>query len=260
MNSTTVNEGPTNYARLCTLIMQEGTKRIQANVVGNLIDQMTLPQALAAKKPKFVSLRQKKVINMIQYNALFPDDSPQPQYEAIDMTLWILLARHLSRGKNHINWTRQPNETNIKWQHDVLRIREIRNRLFHLAQPELNQAEFNILWSEAESALFRLGASPDTIQSYKSRDLDPMQTSLCLLQVREQVLEERHGVYMMEAKRRRHTCGFALLFALTALILTTIIVTPLVLFLKPKTSCGKYLQQISTSKYAQWTQVNQLEL
>ena len=240
------NEGNANYARLTTLLMEEGTNRIKINLLSHLIDHMTLPQALACHKKKINDLKAKNKINSVQYEIIYPENSPEPNYGAIDMTLLLFLARNLSRGKNSINWNSAPKEIDIKWQHDAVRLKEIRNTLFHLVQPELNQSQFRNLWDSAVSALTRLGTPGDVIESYISRDIDPTRTRICMLQLREQVLEERYGVYTIEAKRRRQMYCFALLFSLLALLTAAIIVVPLVLFLRPVTPCDKYLIKIQT--------------
>ena len=217
------SQNNTNYGRLAWMLMEEGTHRIRVSVLNNLADGASLQQALAKHKPVFDNFKTKGVITEAQYLCLYPVLSPEPRYNDIDMNLWLLMARHLCTGRKHIKWNSKPRQGDTRWQHDALRLKEIRHELFHLPKCELEEEAFQTMWGKTVGCLSRLGANTDIIRQYEEAEpVDSRKTRECVLQIREQVFEELHARYMMKKFRKRHcmwVCGAMLLLGVLACLL-----------------------------------------
>ncbi len=172
-----------NYSRLACLVMQEGTDRVRTHVLRNLEGGQTLKLALASKKEELTALKKKCVISGAQYATLYPGDNQKIRISRIDMTLWLFLARNLTTGRKSIKWNSSPGANDVKWQHDSIRIREIRNQLFHRYRPDLPDDVFGDLLFKVRGPLLRLGTHQDVIHNHLTRELDPVQTRICMLQV-----------------------------------------------------------------------------
>ncbi len=172
-----------NYSRLACLVMQEGTDRVRTHVLRNLEGGQTLKLALASKKEELTALKKKCVISGAQYATLYPPNNQKVRISEIDMTLWLFLARNLTTGRKSIKWNSPPRAKDVQWQHDSIRIREIRNQLFHRYRPDLPDDVFGDLLFEVRGALLRLGTHVDVIHDHLTRELDPVQTRMCQLQV-----------------------------------------------------------------------------
>ena len=154
-----------NYFRLVQLTMIEGTHALRKLVLTKLPGGKTLPMILGQRLEKFKKLHEKGVINKQEWSVLYPDNQMLDMTK-IDMTLWSKLARNvikLPHGLN-INWNDDEHPVNPgqeQWYHDMARIRNTRNRLFHLARPELNNDMFQDLWEYVSGALRRLDPNID---------------------------------------------------------------------------------------------------
>ena len=125
----------------------------------------------------------------MQYNTLYPN-SGQVDQSVIDMTLWVVLARNITPDNQQYKWANEPHWDETQWQHDVIRIRLIRNRLFHRSGPQLTSDTYDNLRLELVHALKRLGCPDDVIDAHFARDLDAVETHRCVQQLREQVFDE----------------------------------------------------------------------
>ena len=183
-----------NFARIACLTMQEGTDRIRNKILKNIDGSQSFRETLRSKEQVFKNLRKKRVLSKSQYDILYPSHD-LVHLSNIDMTLWVILARNLTKGRQHVRWNEYPDDRNITWQHDVIRLKEIRNKLFHLKAPELTVTDFQTFRDDVVCALRRLGSLEEVLHDHLSRDLDPEKTKMCCMQVREQCLEELHQIW-----------------------------------------------------------------
>ncbi len=163
---------------------------------------------------------------------LYPRDGSVVNEDDIDMTLWVLLARNLTLGCRKFKWKATFSDDDLEWQHDVLRVKEIRNALFHKKSPELTEDDFREMWYTLSKALKRLGASEAQLETRLSQDLDPQRIELHKLKMREQCLQETNHMLMCSIKSKKHNrFTFCILAAIMIGVIVAIAV-PLVVFKK----------------------------
>ncbi|KAK2139763.1 hypothetical protein LSH36_1626g00024 [Paralvinella palmiformis] len=185
--------------------MQEGTKRAQEAVLKHIPERLTFAQLLPEKRNKLHELMTKKrIISRSQYELLYPFTG---DLSKIDISLWLVLTRNITRKSSQkgISWFKSPEKHETLWTHDLVRIREIRNFLFHVSAPELVGEKFSEIKRELVSVLKRLGTTDDVINSHITRDLDPQQTKISELQIQEQYMEEQNVFLHEAAKHKRYT-------------------------------------------------------
>ena len=105
----------------------------------------------------------------------------------IDISLWLVLARNITaqRTRRGIDRGKSPERHELYWAHDLIRLKEIRNFLFHVSAPELVGEKSNEIKTELVRVLRRLGRSDDVISDHVFRDLDWQQTKLSVLRIQE---------------------------------------------------------------------------
>ena len=242
------NPDETNYARLAHLILNEGTARLRQKCIDNLVSGATLVSALDNQRAIFDHLRNTNVIRKSQFDLLFPPQPPhEPLEDDIDMTLWIVLIRHLTKGS--INWN-NPNKDKIKvWQHYAVKLKDLRNEIFHLPSPELTMTKFKQLWGAAAFALRQLGTDGQTLDRYSKITLDQSQQENKIMKMRLQVLEEEHGICLQDAKRRKHLRSVIVMIVLVTIVVCVSFVVVLLYALRTKPSCSDNLTSFSTSRF-----------
>ncbi len=212
----------TNYARIVTLLMEEGTARIRTAVLGHL-KRETLVDSLAGHQHQFQKLVRKKILGEVQYKILFPDGGKGSIPESkIDMTLWVILARNITLGCNRFKWNSTVSNDDQTWQHDVLRIKQIRNKLFHLHSAEHRGESHTQMWGTLSDALLRLGTSQEQLDKYFKQDLDPHSIELCQGMIERQCLRERNNT-LSRAKRHHRAVLICLLLILGGLLLEILV-------------------------------------
>ena len=236
-----------NYARLCCLLMEEGTDRVRRAVLANMPDPALGFRAnIANCRSKMEGLRRKKVINNLQFETLYPSSGCSPRLASVDMTLWIVLARNVCKGRHNVNWTSYPTPLQTKWQHDLLRLRDARNFLFHLHRPGVDDDTFLDKWNDVAEALKRLGTDELVIDSYKERDLDPIETHRSKLKVREQVYDELQCII----KSERYNSRFLKIATAIAAVLMVVVLCstagPIAIFLTRTRPCEYNVQTVRT--------------
>ena len=243
------NEQETNnYARLTKLIVEEGTKRIREKFLNSIIDGLTLPEILDRWRNKMENFRRDGHLKEHQFQKLYPYDSNEPKLDDIDLTLWLFLARNLSQRKRKVNWAKEPGENDKLWQHNALRLRFLRNKIFHLPQAQLQDDIFQQYWNEAAVILKNLNSTDDIIRTYADCNMDHLQTKTWILRFRESVLDELHGIALRDAKKSRQNRLMTAIFGIVAVLLCNSIVIPLAYFWRCQTSCAKELQGIQTGR------------
>ena len=193
----------TNYARLCRLLVDVG-----CTVLRDTFDSIHSPANLhvVLSSPSVFStlqsLRNKNVLNSLQWGKLFPAVASSVSSANFDVTLLMVLLRNIcgltppvSTGR----WDELPpycdNSTNIviiKWY---------RNDVYgHATKASVDDATFNTLWQKISSAVLALGPGyGDVISRLKSECMDPAaeahyQKLLSDWKKDDDTLKELHGM------------------------------------------------------------------
>ena len=182
-----------------------------------------------------------------QYDVLYPFNGDTSR---IDISLWLILARNITTkaSRKGVNWLKSPEKHETLWAHDLIRIREIRNFLFHVSAPELVGERFYEIKAELFAVLRRLGTPDDVINDHMTRDLDPQQTELCVLHIREQYMEEQNALLQAAAQHKRHTRILIIVLSTLAVFVLTGFSIPLAWYLEQQAPCSKYVKQIMSSE------------
>ena len=237
------NEETTNYARLLCLLVEQGTKCMKDYVLKNLPKnrsqtqrseemqsllerETSLYQALASKKKVFDDLKNKRKISNNVYNQLFPPFDVPVNEDGLDMTCWYALARNLAVNKRRVNYghfeANPPGQHQNLPQHNIIRIRQMRNTLFHLDSTQLKESEFKAMWSDLTQSLTSLGTSKETIEEYRKKDLNPMTSMTHYIKLREAVHQDLETVYSWEIKKKKHLLLSISLLGILLLVLALV--------------------------------------
>ena len=168
----------TNYARLCRLLVDVGT-RVLRETFDNIYPPGILHSEL--RKPTVLnvlqSLQKKKILNLEQWNRLYPSTSSQVSSKNFDITLLALLLRNIcGLTPPATGWDTLPSLSDISFQADIARVKYYRNRVYgHVAQASLDDVTFNYYWKEIRSSLVRLGGTryEEAIDKLRTDPLDP---------------------------------------------------------------------------------------
>jgi hypothetical protein len=204
-----VSENSKNFFRLAKFVMVEGTKALQACVEEHLPEGVgSLKQAIRNNDIKITKLKKNGYISNAQYRLLCPQKGRNVDTTQFDINTWAVLVRNvtttdLPKHKWELAKLENLDENDDKWEHDVMRIRLIRNRLFHMTAPDMDDIEFTWLWREAVTASRRLNAS---IQPEPYLQLDVVNSDEMVryeLQIEVGYLEDVNHVIQRELRQRR---------------------------------------------------------
>jgi len=192
-------------------------------------------------------LKRQRIMSDNQYDELYPFNGDTSR---IDISLWLILARYITatKSRNGIDWRKSPETHEVLWAHDLIRLKEIRNFLFHVSAPELVGEKFNEIRSELVRVLRRLGTSDQVINDHMSRDLDPQQTKLSVLQIREQYMEDQNVLLREAAEHKKHTRILIVVLSLLAAFVLISISVPVAKYFDRKVPCSASIQRMTTSK------------
>ena len=167
-----------NYARLCRLLVDVGTR-----VLKETFDNIYPPRILHLElgKPTVLnllqSLQKKKILNLVQWNHLYPSTSSQVSSKNFDITLLVLLLRNIcGLTPPASGWDTLPSLSDISVQADIARVKYYRNTVYgHAAQASVDDVTFNYYWKEIRSSLVRLGGPTyeEAIDKLRTDPLDP---------------------------------------------------------------------------------------
>ncbi|KAL4223168.1 hypothetical protein ACF0H5_016640 [Mactra antiquata] len=149
------------FLRLNLLMVKKATYALKCK-----FDDIIPPNHLQCKfnDPKTVSKINYDVrngyINARQRAALFPTSGP-PKYEHFDISLLFYLLRNICNPDKKSQWWKYEDNSKIP-KHitdvvaDIVRIRNLRNKLNHSAVASLEKEEFETEWDLAEEVMVRL--------------------------------------------------------------------------------------------------------
>ncbi|XP_015770215.1 PREDICTED: nucleotide-binding oligomerization domain-containing protein 2-like isoform X4 [Acropora digitifera] len=169
----------TNYARLCRLLVDVGFTVLRdtfhsIHPPANLHVVLSSPSVL----PTLQFLKQKKVLNSLQWGKLFPAVASSVSSANFDGTLLMVLLRNIcglcppgSTG----SWDELPPDSDNSTEANIVRIKCYRNDVYgHATKASVDNATFNVLWQKISSAVLALGSGYGAVISrLKTECLDP---------------------------------------------------------------------------------------
>ena len=151
----------TNYARLCRLLVDLGSKALR-DTFDKVHPPSTLHGALLRHKPTLQALYtgKKKVLNPTQWGRLYPVHSPVTS-ASFDITLLTVLLRNIcGLSAPTKGWDSLPPSTDKSTADDIARVKYYRNTVYgHASQTPVDDATFSANWHEIREALIRLGGT-----------------------------------------------------------------------------------------------------
>ena len=192
-------------------------------------------------------MTRQRVLSRSQYDVLYPFTGDMSK---IDISLWLILARNVTpkSARKGINWSQSPERHETHWAHDLIRLREIRNFLFHVSAPELVGEKFAEIRAELVRVLRRLGTPDDVIEYQLNRDLDPQQTRISLHQIKEQYMEEQNALLFRSVQHKRHTRLLTAVVSVLAVLVFIGLTLVTSWYLSRRTPCSKFVQYIACGK------------
>ena len=170
----------TNYARLCRLLVDVGTKALR-----DTLDKVHPPSTLhgvltsSVHYPTLQSLYKgrKKVLNPTQWGKLYPKHS-RVTSASFDITLLTVLLRNICGFSPPTKgWDSLPPSTDTSTADDIARLKYYRNTVYgHASQASVDDTTFNAYWQEIREALVRLGGTSfrGDIDNLEHDTMDPV--------------------------------------------------------------------------------------
>ncbi|KXJ11501.1 E3 ubiquitin-protein ligase DZIP3 [Exaiptasia diaphana] len=163
-----------NHAKLCRLLYDGGGTAVRS-VVDHHCPPATLAATLKAKKPQLQKLRKPKgkVLNIEQWDKLYPSSGTSPSTKDIDITLLFVLIRNIcGLTKPATGWDALPPPVDTSTEANLARIKYYRNTVIgHSGNAEVDDIQYEAYWKDISSALVSLGLDQVEIDGFKSRPL-----------------------------------------------------------------------------------------
>ena len=185
----TSSKETTNYARLCRLLVDGGTKALRYTF-DKFHSPANLFNVLKAGSPEhstLQSIRRKKIINATQWGKLYPSPPSSVTSEDFDITLLMVLLRNIcgltapattaaataAPGSTH-SWDSLPPASDTTIEANIVRVKYYRNWVYgHAKQASVDDPTFNSLWEDVKAALVALGVDAAAITKLKTETMDP---------------------------------------------------------------------------------------
>ena len=162
-----------NFTRLSKLLVDKGTEALR-NTLDAIHPPANLAAALNTNKATLLRLKP-RVINVPQWDLLFPPSGNPPDSKTFDVTLLTVLLRNIcgfiapARG-----WNTMPPGADRSPQANFTRIRLYRNELYaHVNSTQVDGATFESLWQKISQALVDLKIPRKEIDDLKFSPLGP---------------------------------------------------------------------------------------
>ena len=194
-----------NYARLCRLLVDVGFTVLhdtfhRIHPPANLHVVLSSPSVF----PTLEFLKQKKVLNSLQWGKLFPAVASSVSSANFDVTLLMVLLRNicgLSPPVSTGSWDELPPDSDNSTEANIVRIKWYRNDIYgHAPKASVDDATFNVLWQKSSSAVLALGSGYGAVISrLKTECMDPAaeayyQQLLSDWKKDDDILKEMHGM------------------------------------------------------------------
>ena len=171
------NKETTNYARLCRLLVDGGTKALKYTFdkfhsPANLFNVL---KAGSAEHSTLQSIRKRKIINATQWGKLYPSPPSSVTSEHFDITLLMVLLRNIcGLAAPTTGWDGLPPASDTSVEANIARVKHYRNSVYgHASQASVDDPTFNSLWQDISGALVALGVDAAAITKLKTEVTDP---------------------------------------------------------------------------------------
>ena len=164
----------TNYARLCRLLVDGGTKALRYTF-GKFHSPANLSTVLKANHSTLQSLKNKKIINATQWGKLYPSTPLSVTSEDFDITLLIVLLRNICHlAAPATGWDGLPPASDTSIEANLARVKYYRNTVYgHALKASVDDPTFNSLWQDISAALIALGVDAAAMKKLKTDTMDP---------------------------------------------------------------------------------------
>ena len=205
-----------NYARLCRLLIDCGTKALRITFEGFFTPAS--PQGFLARPSVYTSLKKlykerSGVLHNLHWSRLYPTPPSSPSLEDFDITLLMVLLRNTcGLTPPATGWDSLPSPSDKSLEANIARVKHYRNWVYgHATEASVDDPTFNALWQDISSALMKLGIDAHTIYVLRCESMDP-ETK----QYYEELLEEyrkeedtiRNKVTAMESMNKCYQASF----------------------------------------------------
>ncbi len=162
-----------NFTRLCRLLVDKGTEALR-KTLDAIHPPANLPAVLNANRRSLLALRF-KVINIQQWELLFPPFGNPPDSETFDVTLLTVLLRNIcGLPPPATGWNTMPLGTDRSQEANIIRIKLFRNQVYaHVSSTLVDDTTFENLWQEISEALVQLNTPQKEIDDLKTSPLGP---------------------------------------------------------------------------------------
>ena len=167
----------TNYARLCRLLVDGGTKALRYTFdkfhsPANLLNVL---KAGSAEHSTLQSIRKRKIINATQWGKLYPSPPSSVTSEDFDITLLMVLLRNIcGLAAPAKGWDSLPPASDTSVEANIARVKYFRNLVYgHASQASVDDPTFNTWWQDIRAALVVLGVDAAAITKLKTETMDP---------------------------------------------------------------------------------------
>ena len=171
------NKETTNYARLCRLLVDGGTKALKYtfNKFHSPANLFNVLKAGSAEHSTLQSIRKRKIINATQWGKLFPSPPSSVTSEDFDITLLVVLLRNIcGLPAPATGWDSLPPASDTSVEANIARVKHYRNSVYgHASQASVDDPTFNSLWQDITAALIALGVDAAAITKLKTEAMDP---------------------------------------------------------------------------------------
>ena len=203
-----------NYARLCRLLVDCGTKAFRKTferffTPGSLQGFLARPSVCLILQ----QLHRRKILSMFHWGRLYPTPPSSPSLEDLDITLLMILLRNTcGLTPPATGWDSLPSPSDMSLEANIARVKCYRNWVYgHATEASVDDPTFNALWQDISSALMGLGVDAHTINVLRRESMDPE-----IKQYYEQLLEEyrkeedsiRDKVAAMESMNKCYQASF----------------------------------------------------
>ena len=167
----------TNYARLCRLLVDGGTKALRHTFdkLHSPVNLFDVLKAGSSHHSTLQSLKKKRTSNDTQWVKLYPSPHSSITSGDFDITLLMVLLRNVcGLAAPATGWDSLPPALDSSVEANIARVKYYRNTVYgHASQASVDDPTFNSLWRDISAALIALGVDAAAIAKLKTETMDP---------------------------------------------------------------------------------------
>lgn len=167
-----------NYARLCRLLVDVGSQALR-DTLDAIHPPVRLHTVLARHSEHAIlqSLKKKGVLNLTQWEKLYPTIPSSVSSADFDITLLMVLLRSIcGLGPPNTGWDSLPPAADMSKEANIARLKYYRNTVYaHASQASVDNATFDSYWQEISNAILGLAGAGYgvAINKLKNECIDP---------------------------------------------------------------------------------------